>query len=151
MGKLRQVFWEFGTKAKASATTVHAADLTVGNIVAQDGLKDDFIAAITAVSLGNPGSVEWMAEATEVAKTPSTDEQAQRENKWLVSFVDNTTGLGGSFTIPCPDLAQLGPDGEEMATGANRTALIDATEAYVLSNTGHAVTVTGIKFSARNI
>lgn len=151
MGKLRQVFWEYGSKAQASATSVNAADLTVGNIVAQEGLRDAFIAAITAVSLGTPGTMDWIAERDEVARTPSANAAAQRENKWLVSFVDAVTGLGGSFTIPCYDSALLGLDGEEMVAGAERTALISATEAFVLSNAGNAVTVTGIRFTARNL
>lgn len=151
MGKLRQVYWEFGTQAASSAVTVHSADLTAGNIVAQAGLRDTFIGAVSDVSLGVLGSMEWTAETSEVARTPSSDPAAQRENKWLVAFVDNVTGLGGRFTIPCYNSALLAIDGSEMEAGGLRTALISATEAFVQSNAGNAVTVVGIRFTARNL
>lgn len=151
MGKLRQVFWEYGTAAKSSSTTVHTADLAVGNIATQETLRDAFLAAIEAVSIGEPGTMEWVAETNDVAKTPSANEAAQRENKWLISFVDNVTGLGGSFTVPCYDSTLIATDGESMEAGTPRTNLVSATEAYVLSNAGNAVTVTGIRFTSRNI
>lgn len=151
MGKLRQVFWEYGTAAKSSSTVVHTADLNAGNIAAQETLRDAFLSAIAGVSLGAVGTMEWVATTDDVARTPSSNAAAQRENKWMVSFVDNVTNLGGSFTIPCYDSAEIAADGESMDAGAKRTALVNATEAYVLSNAGNAVTVTGIRFTARNL
>lgn len=145
------ILWEYGQNAKSSKVEVHSPTLNAGNIVAQLGLFSDLRDAIAAVSLGNPGSWAITAEDTTVAKVTATDPAAQRENKWLVSFTDNTTGLPGSFTIPCYDPDQLAIDGENLAAGANRTALIDAVQAFVLSNANHAVTVTSIKFRAYSI
>lgn len=152
MGKFKEAFWEFGSAAKSSSTTVHTADLNAGNITAQLALAADFQAAIEAISTGTPGTVEIVATTDEVAKTPSMEPVAQRENKWLISFVDDVTGLGGSFTVPCYTPSLLGGDGETMDTGAAEyTALVEATEAYVKSNTGNPVTVTSVRFSARNL
>jgi len=151
MGRANLILWEYGDQAKSSKAEVHSADLNVGNIVAQTGLFDDWRAAVEAVSVGEPGAYALTALDGGPGKTPSTDTSAQRENKWLVSFIDNATGLPGSYTIPCYDHAQIASDGETMASGANRTALISATEAFVLSNAGNAVTVTSIKFRAYSI
>jgi len=152
MGKYRQTFWEFGSNAKASNTTVHTDDLNAGNIAAQLALADAFEAAIIGASLGTPGTREISAVVEEVAKTPSTEPAAQRENKWLISFTDNVTGLGGSYTIPCYDPSLLGGDGETMdTTEAAYIALVAASDAYVRSNTGNNTTVTSVRFTARNL
>lgn len=146
MGRASQVFWEYGGNAKASSAGFHTVDLDNTNIVAQLGLFSDLRDAIADVVVGNAGAWEVVAADGGAGKVPSTDPQAQREIKWLVSFTDNVTGLPGSFTIPTADLAQLATDGENMAAGANRTALEAAIEAYVRSNAGNAVTVTSIRF-----
>ena len=151
MGRYRQAFWEYGSAAKSSDTSVHTADLNAGNIAAQLALAAALTAALEAVVLGNTGSQEVLATSTTVAKSPSADTGAQRELKWLVSFVDAVNGRGGNFTVPTADPAQLGADGEQMATGALRTAVVDAVEDYVLSVNGNAVTVTSIKLVGRSI
>lgn len=143
--------WEYGDNAKPSKAEVHSPTLNAGNIAAQLAAFDAWRAAVEGVSLGNPGSYQITASDTTVAKVTATDPAAQRENKWLVSYTDNVTGLPGSYTIPCYDPDQLATDGENLAAGANRTALITATEAFVLSNAGNAVTVTSIKFRARTL
>lgn len=146
-----KVYWEYGTAAKASSVKVFSPALTTGNIVAQEALRAAFESAVDAVSIGNSGSQTFVATETAVAKNPSTDPLAQRENKWLVSAVDDTTLLPVTFTIPCADLSLLGTDGETMAAGATLTALVSAVEAFVLSNAGNSVTVTSVRFRARNI
>lgn len=151
MGKASLILWEYGDNAKTSKAEVHSADLNVGNIVAQTGLFDAWRAAVSAVSVGTPGAYALTALDGGPAKSPSADTTAQRENKWLVSFTDNVTGLAGSYTIPCYDHTLIGTDGENMAAGAERTALISATEDFVTSNAGNPVTVSSIKFRAYSI
>jgi hypothetical protein len=148
----RKVYWEYGTAAKSSAVQVHSPALNAGNIAAQEALRAAFESAIDAVTLGTGGSEMFVATESDVARTPSTNPIAQRENKWLVSFVDGVTGLGGSFTIPCYDPSLLGGDGESMDTGSAEYAdLVAATEAFVRSNAGNTVTVTSIRFRARTL
>ena len=127
------------------------ADLTSGNIVAQEALMADILAALAAVSLGEVAKTEEIATAELVSGDPATSPFAQRENKWLVAATDNVTGLSVRFEIPCADLDQLEENGEEMELGANRTALISAIEAYALSVAGNAITVQNIYFVARNL
>lgn len=151
MGRANLILWEYGDNAKTSKAEVHTVDLTVGNIVAQTALFDAWRTAVEGVSIGEPGAYTLTAIDGGPGKTPSADTAAQRENKWLVSFVDTVTGLPGSYTIPCYNHALIGTDGENMAAGAARTALITATEDFVLSNAGNPVTVTSIKFRAYSI
>jgi len=148
----RKVYWEYGTGAKSSSVQVHSAPLNAGNIAAQETLRAAFEAAVDAVTLGNGGSEQFTAIETDVARNPSLNPAAQRENKWLVSFSDNVTGLPGSFTIPCYDSSLLGPDGSSFDTTAPEyAALVTATQDFVRSNAGNAVTVTSIVFRARTL
>ena len=151
-GKYNKTYWEFGTAAKASQVSVHIVTLTAGNLAAQEGLRADLEAAMDAISLGNNGSEEFVAEVTPVVKNPSTNPLAQRENKWLVTMSETGTGNPVSFTIPCADLSLLAADGESMDTSLTEyTDLVSAVEAFVRSNDGSAVTVTSVKFRARTI
>lgn len=146
-----KVYWEYGTNAKSSSVSVYSEPLTAANFNAQVALQNAFEAAVDAVTLGTAGSERLLAVQTVVARTPSANPLAQRENKWLVTCAE--TGGGGvvTFTIPCADLSLLAADGENMdATAAEYTALVAAIEDFVQSNDGNAVTVTSIKFRARS-
>ena len=146
----RKVYWEFGTEAKASAVSVYSLGLTAANFDAQDTLRAAFEAAVDAVSLGNDGSEQFVAVENSVAKNPASSPLAQRENKWLVSCIEASTGNPVTFTIPCADLSLLGPDGESMDTSlAVYDDLVDAVEDFVRSNDGAQVTVSTVKFRAR--
>jgi len=151
-GAFSQTIWEYGTKAESSKTTVHIPTLNAGNIAAQLALIETFQAAVLAVSLGNSGSDKTLAVVNEVARNPSLNPIAQRENKWLVSYRDVTTNLPGSYTIPCYNPALLAADGESMDTASDEYAdLVAASDALVRSNAGNVTEVTSIVFRARNI
>lgn len=148
----RKVYWEFGTAAKGSAVSVYSPELNAGNIAAQEALRAAFEAAVDAVSIGNSGSEQFIATETNVAKNPSTNPLAQRENKWLVSCIESGSGNSVTFTIPCADLSLLGGDGESMDTGSDEYAdLVTAVEDFVRSNDGNTVTVTSVKFRGRTL
>lgn len=148
----RKVYWEFGTEAKASAVSVYSPALSAANFDAQEALRAAFEAAVDDVSLGISGSEQFVATENSVAKTPSTNPLAQRENKWLVSCVENGTGNPVTFTIPTADLSLLGGDGKSMDTSSDEyAALVSAVEDFVRSNDGTTVTVTGVTFRARNL
>ena len=151
-GKFEMILWEYGTNTKASRTSVFIPTLTTGNIVAQQALADTFRDAVQAVSLGNLGSQTLTANIVEVGKNASLNTAAQRENKWLVSCVETATGNSVTFTIPCYDSGLIAPDGESMDTTATEYAdLVAATNAFVRSNDGNAVTVSTVKFRARSM
>lgn len=143
---------EYGTEGKVSSVKVFTPALTAANFDANIALAAAFRAAVLAVQLGEQReAVYGYTENAGNADLP-TDAAAQRENKWLVSCRETAGGLNVvTFTIPCADLDQLAADGVNMATGANRTALVSAVEDLVLSNDGTAVVVESIKFRARTL
>lgn len=152
MAKFQFKLREFGSNGKSSSASVHATDLTAGNFVAQETAAEALRAAIAAVSLGTPGEATIDHQVDAGSDAPSSDPQAQRENKWLVSMRETSGNLEAvTFTIPCADLDQLATNGEDMADGANKSALITAIEAYALSRDGVAVNVESIKFRARTL
>lgn len=151
-GAYVKTYWEFGTAAKASQVSVYTPTLTAGNLVAQEALRAAFEDAVDAISLGNNGSEQFVAEITNQVKNPSLNPLAQRENKWLVSCSETGTGNSVTFTIPCADLSMLAADGESFDTTLPEyAALVAATEAFIRSNDGNAVTVVSVKFRARTI
>lgn len=143
---------EYGTDGKVSSVKVFGPALSAANFDANVALAAALRAAILAVQLGEQReAVYGHTEDAGNADLP-TDPAAQRENKWLVSCREAAGGLNPvTFTIPCADLDQLAADGVNMATGANRTALVSAVEDFVKSNDGTAVVVESIKFRARTL
>jgi len=125
--------------------------LTAVNLVAQSALVASLESAIDAVTLGTIAKSVIIANEIAGSADPPTSQFAQRENKWLVVATDDVTGLTVRFELPTADLAQLETNGEDMAAGANRTALVSAIEAFAKSNAGNAITVQSIKFVARNL
>lgn len=148
----RKTYWEYGTNAKSSATSVYSAELNAGNIAAQEALRADFEAAIDAVSLGNSGSEQFVANEEHVTRNPSLNPLAHRGNKWLVVLSEANTGNPFSFTIPCADVSLLGQDGDSMDTNSPEyAALVTATEAFARSNDGNLGTVVSVTFRTRTI
>lgn len=143
---------EYGSNGKMSRASVHSADLTAGNIAAQVGLAEDLRDAIDGVSIGNLGETAITHFVSDGGGAPAASPLAQRENKWLVSCRETSAGFNPvTFTIPAADLTLLATDGENMADGAPKAALVAAVEAFVLSNDGVAVNVESIKFRGRTL
>lgn len=145
-------YWEFGTNAKASRVKVHSVPLNAGNIAAQETLRAAFEAAVDAVSIGNSGGERFIATEVSVAKSPSLNPLAQRENRWLVSMVESGSGNAVTFTIPCADLSLLAADGDSMDTTSTEYAdLVSAVEDFVRSNDGNTVAVSTVTFRGRTL
>lgn len=145
-------FREYGTKGKTSIVQVWIPNLTAANFAAQQTLWDAFSAAVQDVSIGNLNKEQIVAEENKLSNASSVNVQAQRENKWHVACTEAGTGNNVSFEIPCADLTLIAADGESMDTGsAEYAALVAATEAFVRSNDGNAVTVDRIYYVGRSI
>ena len=109
--------------------------------------------AIVGVTLGNAGTSTLVVAAEKDAGSgvKPSNKEAQREKKWLVTFVDNVTGKKGRMEIPCADLSLLGDDGSTMVTSAGAGAsLVSALNAHGLSSDGNPITVSTIRFVGRN-
>lgn len=125
--------------------------------------------AINAITLGRWIKNQINSIDFEIA-TPADDKNAQRENKWLVTYMDNESsfgtppipnpGYGRKFTmeIPCADLSVL-PDGGgpaarfldiETDPSPGRTLKL-AIEDLVLAASGGNVLVLSIEHVGRNI
>lgn len=136
-----------------SSVSVRLADVTAANFDAQDGLMDDIVSAIQAVTLTTKIKDQRIFAVTEFAKTLPTSPYAQREAKWLVKYNDTVNPNGnGSFEIPGPDLSLL-VEGEGVMdlTSTEGAALVDALEAGMRSRLGNTITIAEIVHVGRNI
>jgi hypothetical protein len=136
---------------ESSSFSIHLPTLNAANIAAQTTLIGDLKTATDAITLGNPSGYSIIANRVTLSGSPAGSVYAQRENKWLVHFTDDVSGVAGTATIPTADLSLLATNSDQAdMTNAAVIAFVAAFEAVALSPTGHAVTVTGIEFVGRN-
>lgn len=100
---------------EVSRTGITTVQLTAGNVVASLASLDALLAAIQAITLGNfERSRVVFREQNEDPGIP-TDENAQRERKWLVVYHDTTTGKKFRLEIPTALLTGMLQDGSDLA------------------------------------
>lgn len=135
-----------------STLQVYAADLNAGNIAAELTLQATFGAAINDMSLGSLQEIRYGNQVVSNAAAPA-ETYAQREMKWRVDYTDDVTGKPYHFTIPVADTSKLDANNRGFADpdDTDVAAFITATEAYVLSQDGNAITVQQIELVGRNI
>lgn len=123
------------------------------NLVAQDAFMDAFVTAVGGVSLGVIYKDTRVFSAVQLAGTEPSDEDAQRELKWLVQMSDDVTFQAHTMEIPCADLQLLDAlaRGRMDETDAAYTALKAAIEDYYLTKAGNAVTVGHVILVGRNL
>ena len=107
------------------------------------------IDAAMALSIGGLGTstlvVDTLLDAGD--DTRPTDNAAQKENRFKVSFTDNVTGKKYFFTIPCADLSLIAAGTESVPLAdTEAAALVTAFETNGRTELGNALTVTSIKF-----
>lgn len=103
------------------------------------------IAAVTLCNLG--GGSASLYEIIELPSTPS-DPNAQREIKLWVQYVDDTTGMYYSMSIPGPDLsllAQINTDEVDIVSNVTAAAFVAIIEANAKSVFGNSITVTRMR------
>lgn len=137
---------------RRSSADVYWVDLTAANFDAQMTLQDDLVTAINDVVLGTKVRDARYAQITEFAAVLPANEAARRQNKWLVSAVDQVTAGDVTFTIPTANLVFCATGSNAMDTAsAQYTALVNAIQAGVRSKYGNPITVTNIEFVGRSI
>lgn len=129
---------------------------------------DDYITAIDAITLGTIRDDTLVAYSTNRSSTPPTDEDAQRERKWLVRYTDVTqffddpvnaipnAGYGKIFTFTIPTAALTGnllpnTDIGDINDGGVMEAFKDAFEALARSPYGGAVQMLEMNAVGRNL
>lgn len=113
----------------------------------------NFKAAVDALTLLNEVNISVGAARILSPGTLPTNEDAQREQKLLVKYIDVTTNKKYSFSIPGinrPLVAQQGTDVVDIQNNAFMIALIAAFEANYVSELGNAVQVYGASMVGRN-
>lgn len=151
MGKYTRTLMDYDSEV--STVQVYATDLSEANIAAQITLQSNFGAAINGMSTGSLQKIEY-GNVVSANNPAPPDPFAQRELKWRVDYSDDVTGEKGYFTVPCANAARLDPNNRgkaEIGDGAQVDAFVTATEAYVLSKAGNAITVLQIVLVGRNI
>lgn len=136
-----------------SSVRVRAAALTVGNIVAQTTLHDNVLNGIGGITLGLAVK-QTMGNEELLSISPSDDQDAQREFKWLVQYHDDTTFDRYTLELPCADVSKLDANDRgnaEIGDADVVDAFITAFEAYALTKAGNAAVVDEITLVGRNV
>jgi len=124
------------------------------NIVAVNGQLATLRLATEAIELGN--TVKDLRSWVNIAldPTPPTDKAAQRESKWLVSYIDTVTFDVYRCEIPCADSSLLIGQSDTI-NAVNFTGVVDtfrdAFEAVIVSKNGNAVTVQSLQFVGKRL
>lgn len=155
MAAARGTFTWLDHSNEKSTVSLEGDVLTAGDFAIQTTQWSDLRAAIGGVVLGTPVKSD-VGNVTKFALVTPVSGAAQRENKWMVSYEDNTApGRILQCELPTADLdATLFKPDTDLAdlTDARWLALITAFEAVVRAPyTGGNVTVKRIQFVGRRI
>jgi len=119
---------------ESTPVSVTSTILTAANLDAQVSAFTAFRAAVEALTLGT--AQRWvLAQATDGSNTPPVNPYAQRELKWLVTYLANTSQKKFQIEIGTPDLTDNLVPGKDDAdpTSVDWVAFIAAFEAFVKS------------------
>lgn len=125
-----------------------------GNLTAELALAAALSSAVENLTIGHLDKYNYIINLLDNPITP-TNVYAQREVKWLVSYVGDTSGKQFSIEIAAPDLTGNIIANSDMAdlTSTDWAAFVTAFEDYARSpdNGTETVTVTGARVVGRNI
>jgi len=111
--------------------------------------------AVEGITLGVVKQEAWIGDRTLLSSVPPTDPLAQRENKWRVVYVGDTSGKLYSLEIATAELAgghlQAGSDFADL-TETDMAAFVTSFEviARTPDDDEETVTVMSIQFVGRN-
>lgn len=146
-------FLDYSKEDRASTARFHIAALTAGNIAAQLTAVAALKSAIDGITLGTLATERVLAQDNFLSRARPTDPTAQRENKWLYVYEDNTTHRLFRGEIPTANITLLDAPSDHISDittgvfGAFKTAF----EAVVLSPDGNAVTLHDIQFVGKRL
>jgi len=125
-----------------------------GNLTAQLALQTALSSAIENLTIGHLDKYTYVIEGLNSPITPS-NVYAQREVKWLVQYMGDTSGKLFQIEIACPNLTDNLAPNSDIAdlTSADWVAFIDAFQDYARSpdNGTETVTVVSARLVGRNI
>lgn len=139
---------------ETSPFKVYTVELNAGNFAATGTAIQTLGTATNALSRGQPAKSTLTAQINTISGANATDPVAQREMKWLVSYLDTVLNETFRLEIPCADLSAanlLGNTDQADLSSTEWAAWVTAFEAVAKSKYGNAVTVTGARFVGRNL
>lgn len=133
---------------------VTSVEGNAGNLTAQLAAQTTLSSAIENLTIGHLDKYTYSIEGLNSPLTPSNP-YAQREMKWLVSYMGDVSGKVFSIEIAAPNITDNVVPFSDIAdlTSDDWAAFVTAFEAYAKSpdNGTEAVTVTGARLVGRNI
>jgi len=151
--KGKSVFTLIDYDGEKTAVQVHHVALTAGNFAATETLLDALRDAMAQITLGTMANTRYGNEDL-LSITKASDQEAQREAKWLVSYHDTTSLLSYSLEIGTADFDQLDPNDRKHADIGDAGVVdgfVTAFEAVAKSPTGGAVVIDEITLVGRNV
>jgi len=144
---------------EVSVVTLPWSDLTAANIDAEYASAISMQTALDGVSRGKILKREQTAKTSPQAVGAATDQEAQREEKALIKYYDDTTFARATCEIPAVDMTKQLPGhpgyfylenqaGDEDAVW---TAFVSAFEADVPGPGGNAAVIEAVLHVGRNI
>lgn len=139
--------------SERSSFSVEGVDLTAANLVAQEALIASLVAATGLITEGTLNTETVVLRTETISSTPPTLGSAQREGKWLVTYVDDVTDETHQAEIPCPDFDLLVPGSGLLNTGVGTDGadFVAAFEAFVRGHGTNTVTVLNVRHVGRNL
>lgn len=139
--------------AEVSTAKFRGPVVTDVNYAAVDAEMDALLSAVDDISLCSITKDQRVFEETKSDPTPPSDQNAQRERKWLVRYRDTVNYKLFTKEIPGADLSLLDSVRKgymDIASGAGAT-FVSAFEAYQVSEYGNPVEVVEIAHVGRNL
>lgn len=127
---------------------------TAGNLTAELAEAAALASAIENLTIGHLDKYTYAIVPLDTPLTPSSP-FAQREMKWLVSYMGDTSGKVYSLEIAAPDLTDNTVPNSDVAdlTSTDWAAFVTAFEAFARApdNGTETVTIIGARLVGRNI
>jgi hypothetical protein len=155
MAQHYSVFTQLDFSEEKASTKIYNGAITstsIAGFITEFGQMRDTIAAIT---LGTMTQEQWVGDITTLSQIAPTNEFSQRETKWKVNYVGDTSNKKFFVTLPCAD-----PVGR-MIAGTDKADLTEtAMAAFVTRFNSFArtpdsdletVTITSIQLVGRNL
>lgn len=138
---------------ETSTTQIAVATLTPASVANAVTLAGNLKTAINGLIIGVFGKDEITYSREVLSNAPANSPLAQRENKWLVRYIDETSNKKYQCSIGTADLTKLGSNSEflDLAAGPG-LAFKTAFEAFAVppDDPSHAVKVISVQFVGRN-
>lgn len=156
MGRYKMTYADWD--GEVSTVTFPGSDLLEANITAEQTQAATLRDAVNAVTRGKLLQTEHVAVTSPQGVGRATSPEAQREEKALVMYYDNTTFKRASLEIPCVNMTGQNPDypGVFYLDGASNNqaaweTFVTAFEAFTPGPSGNTAVVEKIIHVGRNI